>query len=82
MLITAIDKASELLNIEKHDAVKMTAQGVPCIPVSVVRCIAHEMLITLRDYEKRDNELLTHLEKAGGLLKSLGKLQKKGDADV
>lgn len=71
---TAIDTALKLLNVGMHEAVETNAQGKPCVPVSVVRCLAHEMLIVLRDYEAKHNELHLHIEKAGDVLQSLGKL--------
>lgn len=72
---TAIDTALKLLNVGTHEAVETNAQGKLCVPVSVVRCLAHEILIVLRDYEAKHNELDILIGKAGEVLESLGKPQ-------
>ena len=70
-----IESITKLLNMELHESVCTNANGEKCIPVSVVRCVAHEALVSLRDYEVSHSELLALSERAGEVLRELGRLK-------
>ena len=66
-----LDIATQLLNIEKHDTIETNAHGKKYVPVSVVRNLAHELIVELRKQEAIDKEVLKHLEKAEQILRGL-----------
>lgn len=70
-----LDITTQLLNIEKHDAV--------CgkyIPVHVVRSLAHELIIELRKREATDKKVLGYIEKAEQILRGLGRIGAEDDS--
>ena len=66
----AVEIVSAILNMEKHDDI-IVQDGQKFIPTTVVRQLAHTLLIELRKMEAVDNEVLALCYKAGELLKSL-----------
>ena len=66
-----LDIATQLLNIEKHDAVEQNEHGKKYVPASVVRCMAHELIVEIRKQEQSDKEVLEHIEKAEQILRWL-----------
>ncbi len=66
-----LDIATQLLNIEKHEAVETNEHGKKYVPVSVVRCLAHELIVELRKQEAIDKEVLKHLENTEKTLRGL-----------
>ena len=66
----AVEIVSAILNMEKHDDI-IVQNGQKFIPITVVRQLAHTLLLELRKMEAVDNEVLALCDKAGELLKSL-----------
>jgi hypothetical protein len=66
-----LDIAVKLLNIEKHNTVRTNAPGKKYVPVSVVRGLAHELIVELREREVMDKELLKKLQSTEAVLKQL-----------
>lgn len=69
----------QLLNIEKHDDVEANEHGKKYIPVSVVRSLAHELIVELRKREAKDKEVLGHIEKAEKVLRELNVIGAEDD---
>lgn len=70
-----LDLATRLLNIEKHDAVEANEHGKKYVPASIVRCMAHELIVEIRKQEASDKEVLGHIEKAEQILRRLGRIE-------
>lgn len=70
-----LDITTQLLNIEKHDAVEQNEHGKKYVPASVVRCLAHELIVEIRKQEVAYKELLGHIEKAEQTLRGLGRIE-------
>lgn len=66
----AVEIVSAILNMEKHDDI-IVQDGQKFIPTTVVRQLAHTLLLELQKMEAVDNEVLALCNKAGELLKSL-----------
>lgn len=69
-----IDKAAELLNLETHQEAVMNDKAIISIPVHVVRSVAHELLVLLREYEVINAQVLLHLDRAKEVLTALGRI--------
>jgi|GEM_PF-5979294 len=75
-----LDITTQLLNIEKHDAVDQNEHGKKYVPASVVRCLAHELIVEIRKQEASDKEVLGYIEKAKQILIGLGKIGAEDDS--
>lgn len=76
----ALDITTQLLNIEKHDAVEANEHGKKYVPVSVVRSLAHELIVELRKMEASDKEVLGYIEKAEKILGGLNVIGVEDDS--
>jgi len=74
-----LDLATQLLNIEKHDAVETNEHSKKYVPISIVRCIAHELIVEIRKQEHSDKEVLGYIEKAEQILRGLTLINEEGD---
>lgn len=75
-----LDISTQLLNIEKHDAVEVSPRGGKYIPVHVVRSLAHGLIVELRKREATDKEVLGYIEKAEQILRELGRIGAEDDS--
>lgn len=71
---------AQLVNIERHEKVWLDNDFKKYIPVSVVRGLAHELIVELRKREATDKEVLGYIEKAGQILIGLGRIGAEDDS--
>ncbi len=75
-----VDITAQLLNIEKHDKVWLDNDFKKYIPISVVRGLAHELIVEIRKQEAIDEEVLGYIEKAEQILRGLGRIGAEDDS--
>lgn len=75
-----LDITTQLLNIEKHDAVEANEHGKKYVPVSVIRALAHGLIVEIRKQEASDKEVLGYIEKAEKILRELNVIGAEDDS--
>lgn len=75
-----IEITAQLVNIERHEEVWLDNNFKKYIPVSVVRGLAHQLIVEIRKQEASDQEVLGYIEKAEQILRGLNVIGAEDDS--